>query len=61
MVKGDPTGEVRQTNDFADVGDVGGDRSRPAEGTSDIVGDVGGDRSRPAEDTSDNVGDVGGA
>ena len=61
MVKGDPTGEVRQTNDFADVGDVGGDRSRPAEGTSDIVGDVGGDRSRPAEDTSDNVGDVGGS
>ena len=61
MVKGDPTGEVSQTNDFADVGDVGGDRSRPAEGTSDIVGDVGGDRSRPAEDTSDNVGDVGGA
>ena len=61
MVKGDPTGEVSQTNDFADVGDVGDDRSRPAEGTSDIVGDVGGDRSRPAEDTSDNVGDVGGS
>ena len=32
MVKGDPTGEVRKTNDFADDG----------EDTSDIIADVGG-------------------
>ena len=42
MVKGDPTGEVRQTNDFVDVGDDGEDRPRPVEDTSDNVGDVGG-------------------
>ena len=42
MVKGDPTGEVRQTYDFLEVGDVGNNPPRPAEDTSDNVGDVGG-------------------
>ena len=41
-MKGDPTGEVRQTNDLVKVGDVGDDPPRPAEDTSDNVGDVGG-------------------
>ena len=35
MVKGDPTGEVRQTYDFVEVGDVGDNPPRPAEDTSD--------------------------
>ena len=55
MVKGDPTGEVRQTNDFVDVGDDGEDRPRPVEDTSDNVGDVG----RIGDPRPDNVGDVG--